>query len=226
MRTGTGCAAGKAPAFLCTFAPMQFPLTWQTISLQQEPVGLYVPDARAVKTAYDGGSISSPYWSQVWPAAKALAQFILANEALLVSKNVLEIGAGLGLPSLVAARFAASVHCTDVSPEAIDIVQASAERLNLKNVYPSVLDWQQLPADLTPDVLLLSDINYEPAAFHHLQTVVKSFLDKNTRILLSTPQRLVAKEFILPLLKHCIFQQEVEVAHNGTKVATAVLVLE
>ncbi|RYZ47935.1 MAG: methyltransferase, partial [Chitinophagaceae bacterium] len=131
-----------------------------------------------------------------------------------------------GLPSLVAARFATSVHCTDVAPEAVAIVQASAERLHLKNVYTSVLDWQQLPDDLAPDMLLLSDINYEPAAFTHLQAVVRSFLDKNVRILLSTPQRLLAKEFVLPLLPHCTCQEELLVEHNGVQVPTTVLVLE
>ncbi|NTS40646.1 methyltransferase domain-containing protein [Flavisolibacter sp. BT320] len=205
---------------------MQIPITWQTVTLQHETISLYVPDAGAVKTAYAEGKITSPYWSQVWPAAKALAQFILTNPSLLSSKSVLELGAGLGLPSLVAARFAASVQCTDVAKEAVEIVQASAERLQLKNVYSSVLDWQQLPSDLRPDVLLLSDINYEPAAFVHLQAVVKAFLEEGTNVILSTPQRLVAKEFVLPLLQHCTYQEEQFVEHNGGQVPTAVLVLK
>lgn len=205
---------------------MRFPLSLQTIPLHPQPVTLYVPDANAVRTAYAKGEIPFPYWSQVWPAARALAQFIFSNPAFITSKHVLELGAGLGLPSLVAARFAASVHCTDVAPEAVEIVQASAGYSGLKNVYATVLDWHQLPPGLEAGVLLLSDINYEPAAFEQLRNVVTLFLEKNTRILVSTPQRLMAKEFIMPLLSHCSLQEEVIVDHDGRQVAITVMVLE
>ncbi|HEV7330303.1 MAG TPA: methyltransferase [Flavisolibacter sp.] len=204
---------------------MHFPLIEQTILLQPEPVRLYVPDAGVVRKAYEKGEIPFPYWSQVWPASIALAQFILSHPAYIASKDILELGAGLGLPSLVSARFAASVHCTDVAPEAVAVVKASTKLLNLENVCTSVLDWTQLPPDLSCHVLLLSDINYEPAAFACLQNVVKLFLESGTRILLSTPQRLMAKDFIMPLLVYCNHQEEV-VVHEGKPVATTVMVLE
>ena len=218
--------AGHVPAFLCTFAAMRFPLTLQTIQLQPEPVRLFVPDAGAVRTAYEKGEIPFPYWSQVWPASIALAQFILSNPACIASKNTLELGAGLGLPSLVGARFAATAHCTDVAPEAVAIVKLSAEFLALKNVYATVLDWSHLSPDLAYDVLLLSDINYEPAAFHHLQKVVKLFLESGTHILLSTPQRLMAKSFVMPLMIYCTHQEEIMVEYEGKRVATTVMTLE
>lgn len=47
-----------------------------------------------------------PYWSKCWPSAIALSNFIAKNQALIQDKQVLELATGLGLPSLVAARFA------------------------------------------------------------------------------------------------------------------------
>ena len=64
-------------------------------------------------------TIAFPYWSKVWPSAEALALFILQHPEYIAGKMVVELGAGLGLPSLVAAQMAASVLCTDYEPEAV-----------------------------------------------------------------------------------------------------------
>lgn len=218
--------AGIEPAFLCTFASMDFPIRLETVSLQPTPITIYVPDAAAVRAAYEKGKIPFPYWSQVWPAAKALAQFLSLHPEFIDGKNVVELGAGLGLPSLVAARYANRVLCTDIAPDAVAVVEESVKHLGLKNVYTNTVDWAHLPETISADVLLLSDINYEPAAFTQLQKLVHDFLHRGFLILLCTPQRLMAKEFVLPLLQHCNHQEEITVEHNGSPVSTTVLVLE
>jgi predicted nicotinamide N-methyase len=205
---------------------MSFPLILQNIPLHPEPVCLYVPDGDAVRKAYERGEIAAPYWSQVWPAAKALAQFLALHPEYIAGKNIVELGAGLGLPSLVAARYATTVLCTDLAPEAVAVVDESINYLDLKNVCAKTVDWSQLPQDLPAEAVLLSDINYEPAAFQQLQTLVNAFLQNGSLVLLSTPQRLMAKEFVLPLLQHCLHQEEITVEHNGSPVSTTVLVLE
>lgn len=209
----------------CTFAGMHFPLVLQNIPLQQGRVELYVPVANAVRDAYKKGMIPFPYWSQVWPAAKALAEFLLQHPHYTEKQRVVELGAGLGLPSLVAARTAAHVLCTDMVAEAVAAVRQSVAHQNLPNVAAEVLDWQGLPQGLLADVVLLSDINYEPAAFALLQTVIASFLQKGTTIILSTPQRLMARDFIAPLLVDSIQQEEVCVPHEGEEVMITVVVL-
>jgi predicted nicotinamide N-methyase len=204
---------------------MLFPLRVELFSAAGVSLALFVPDADAVKEAYQNGLISFPYWSQVWPAAKALANFLLCYPDYINAKRVVELGAGLGLPSLVAARFATSVLCTDSVPEAVAIVRQSVTYLHLQNFRAEVLDWQQLPSELSADVLLLSDINYEPDVFASLQTIIASFLQKGTTILISTPQRLMAKEFVLPLLNSCVMQEEITVQHQGSDVNITVMVL-
>jgi predicted nicotinamide N-methyase len=205
---------------------MEFPLHLQTIPLQPAPVSLYVPDAAAVRAAYEEGKIPFPYWSQVWPAAITLAQFLAMHPEYIAGKNIVELGAGLGLPSLVAAPYANTILCTDIAPEAVAIVEKSVKQMGLKNVCSMAIDWSNLPKEISADVLILSDINYEPAAFEQLQKLVNHFLQNGSLILLSTPQRLMAKEFVRPLLQHCSHQEEISVEHNGTLVPTTVLVLE
>jgi len=205
---------------------MAFPLQLQEISFQNESIHLFVPDPAAIKRAYQSGRISFPYWSQVWPSAKALALFLLRNTHFTKDQKVVELGAGLGLPSLIAARHASSVLCSDNSPEAVEVMRQSAARLQLQQFTANVMDWRQLPQELAADVLLLSDVNYEPAAFDTLITIVAAFLQKGTTILLSTPQRLIAKNFVAPLLHHCIHQEELAVWHERKDVLITVLVLQ
>jgi predicted nicotinamide N-methyase len=205
---------------------MLFAALLKKIRLGKDEIQLLVPEPEAIKSAYQEGYISFPYWSRVWPAAKALAQFIILNPAYTEAKRVVELGAGLGLPSLIAARNAMRVLCTDYVPEAVAIAEQSAAHLHLQNFRAEVMDWRHLPQDLEADVLLLSDINYDPVAFSALQAVVAAFLQKETTVLLSTPQRLMAKEFIAPLLVDCTHQEEIGIRDKAKVVMTSVLVLK
>ncbi len=205
---------------------MLFPTTLQKLTIQGQCIELVVPDGNAVKEAYQEGLIPFPYWSRVWPAAKALAAFLLHNNHYTAGKNVMELGAGLGLPSIVAARNAVSVLCSDYVLEAVEIAKQSATHHQLQNFRAEVLNWQELPSDLEADVLLLSDINYEPSAFAFQLEMIKSFLQNGTVVLLSTPQRLMAKDFVAPLLEYCTWQEELAVVHEEKEVTTTVLVLK
>lgn len=200
--------------------------TLQTVVIGQQSITLYLPDVAAVQAAYRRGSIPFPYWSKVWPAAIALSEFIIRHPYYVQNKKVLEAGAGLGLPSLVAARYASQVLCTDGAVEATSFAQRSAEHQHLKNFETSVMDWRHLPVHLSADVLLLSDINYDPASFEAVYKLITIFLAKGATLLLSTPQRLMAKEFIASLLADCKRQEELRVVQDGKEVVVTILVLK
>src|SRR4051812_25325414 len=57
-----------------------------------------------------------PYWAELWPSALALADAL--GTAEVDGRRVLELGCGLGVPSLVAALRGADVLATDWSPAA------------------------------------------------------------------------------------------------------------
>jgi methyltransferase-like protein 23 len=198
----------------------------QTMQVQGSDVQLFIPNAGAVQDAYREQEISFPYWSKIWPAAMALAEYLVLHPELVKNKNVLELGAGLGLPSIIAARYATCVTCTDHAPEAVAFAQLSAAHNRLENFKAEVLDWNQMPKHLKADVVLLSDINYKPEAFDALMKMIFSFLEKGTTILLSTPQRLMAKEFINAMLPFCKNQENRNIIHNGNEVTISLLLLQ
>lgn len=191
---------------------------------------LYAPDPQKVKEEWKaqqaaGNANLFPYWTQVWPSALAMAEFLVKNPAYIMGKEVLELAAGLGLPSLAAAGKARKICCSDYLPEAVEMVRRSVKYNKLKNVDCRLLDWNKLPDDLHPEVVLLSDINYDPSGFDVLYEVIRKFLQKKAMVILTTPQRLMGAPFINRLLPWSVRNEQMTVEHNGTPVAVTLLVL-
>lgn len=192
-------------------------------------IDLFVPNEQEVQDSYfqqKQAQVPFPHWAKLWPAALALGDFIHQHPAVVQDKDVLELAAGLGLPAFVAARYAKVVCCSDYMEEAVATMAKSAQHLQLPHVTCQALDWDHLPDDLTTDVLLLSDINYDPDQFARLYQVLLRFLQQGTVILLSTPQRLMAKPFIEKLLPFCRQQYEMTIDHLRQQTPVSLLLLQ
>jgi predicted nicotinamide N-methyase len=102
-----------------------------------------------------------PYWAELWPSSLALARAI-AGRALRGART-LELGCGLGLPSIAAALAGGRVLATDWSEEAVAMTAANAER-NGADVETLVCSWTD-PAPLLArapwNLVLASDVLYE-----------------------------------------------------------------
>ena len=66
-----------------------------------------------------------PYWAELWPSGVALAAHVVALD--LTGRRVLELGAGLGLPSLAAAVRGGEVLATDWAEDAIELLHWNAK---------------------------------------------------------------------------------------------------
>jgi len=102
-----------------------------------------------------------PYWAELWPSSLALARAI-AKRALRGART-LELGCGLGLPSIAAALAGGRVLATDWSPDAVELTAANAQR-NGATVDTLVCSWTApgpLVAGAPWDLVLASDVLYE-----------------------------------------------------------------
>src|SRR3954447_8410968 len=70
-----------------------------------------------------------PYWAELWPSALALARAVGSRQ--LKGARTLELGCGLGLPSLAAAVAGGRVTATDWAPDAIAMTRENAARNGL-----------------------------------------------------------------------------------------------
>lgn len=209
---------------------MAIALQLQRIHRPGYAVELFVPDAHEVQAWYwqqkqEHANVPFPHWTKLWPAGLALADYLHQHPEWVRGKQVLELAAGLGLPSLVAAGYAKTVCGSDYLPEAVEAIARSATHAGLNNFTARLLDWNYLPEELTADVLLLADINYDPEQFDQLQRVLLRFLAQGTTILLTTPQRLMAKPFIERLLLLCTDTVEMVIVQDGQQTMVSLLVI-
>jgi len=185
---------------------MELSLNLNTIEIGSIKIDMYVPDPESVSQKYAIEKIRFPetpfpFWAKIWPSSMALAEYLTGNPDVIKGKRVLELAGGLGLPSIVASHYAEKVCCSDYLEEAVDVVRKTVLYNRIDNIDCAVYNWNNLPQDLSADVLLLSDVNYEPDVFDQLIMVCEKFLFSGTTIILTTPGRIVAKEFIYRLDK-------------------------
>jgi len=112
------------------------------LTLLQPAEGAEIPDEGPVEWAP-----VSPYWSILWRSGVQLAR-ALSNESL-EDRRVIELGCGLAIPSMAAARAGAVVMATDARPEALELARRNAHANGVR-IETAVLDW----AD--PDELISS----------------------------------------------------------------------
>jgi predicted nicotinamide N-methyase len=134
-----------------------------------------------------------PYWAELWPSGLALARHIAPR--VLHGSRVLELGCGLGLPSLTAALRGADVLATDWAEDAIELLRQNAERngvfLRLARVRWS--EPEPLLRAAPWDLVLGADLLYEARNAEQLARLLPRL---GGEVLLAEPGRPYAKEFL------------------------------
>jgi predicted nicotinamide N-methyase len=133
-----------------------------------------------------------PYWAELWPSGVALAGHVGSLD--LAGKRVLELGAGLGLPSLAAALRGADVLATDWAEDAVALLAANAAR-NGVPLRAEVLRWDEPERFGTGwDLVLAADVLYEQRNADQLLALLPRLGARE--ILLAEPGRPFAKAFL------------------------------
>ncbi len=127
-----------------------------------------------------------PYWAELWPSGLALAEALPDD---LDRRAVVELGCGLGIPSLVAAARGARVIAVDWASEAIDLLRENAAR-NGVEVDAVRADWSSFEGSF--DLVLGADLLYEERNGDALLEVLPSLAP---RVLLAEPGRATAALF-------------------------------
>lgn len=133
-----------------------------------------------------------PYWPVAWPAGVGLARYLAVQP--LAGMRVLEVGSGVGVSGLGAALAGAQVLVTDNEPAALRLASMNARR-NQVNLRAAAADWRAWPLRGQFDLVIGSDVTYEPAAFEALLGVLDLSLRPGGEVLLTDPGRLMTSGF-------------------------------
>jgi predicted nicotinamide N-methyase len=118
-----------------------------------------------------------------------------------------------------------SIQVSDYNLEAVELLQKNITHLQLENAEALQLDWNALPEAIHPEVVILSDINYDPTQFETLTKLIEKFIHQGCTIILSTPQRIMASPFVLALSIFIIADYVELVDENGVTKEISILVL-
>jgi predicted nicotinamide N-methyase len=134
-----------------------------------------------------------PYWAELWPSGVALAGFVASLE--LRGARVVELGAGLGLPSLGAALRGADVLATDWAEDAVSLLRDNAARNGIMLRAERVRwdDPSPLLAAAPWDVVLGADLLYERRNADQLLELLPRL---GGDVLLAEPGRPFARAFL------------------------------
>ncbi|HET7572170.1 MAG TPA: methyltransferase domain-containing protein [Gaiellaceae bacterium] len=134
----------------------RFELAGRTLALLRPPSA----DELIDEAAFDEEEFL-PYWAELWPSGVALARFVAALE--VTGRRVLELGCGLGLPSLAAALRGADAVATDWAADAVALLRENAARNGLALRVERVR-WDEpepLLREAPWDLVLGADLLYE-----------------------------------------------------------------
>lgn len=137
-----------------------------------------------------------PYFGILWGAAEALAMYLNDHPEKLKNKSVLELGCGLGFPSLVATQLGGDVLATDFHPEVKEYFKRNCRHSVLECRYQR-LNWREDKTDIGLfDVVMGSDVLYESKHPREVARGLIRFLKPNGVVLLSDPGRAYLQQFL------------------------------
>jgi predicted nicotinamide N-methyase len=137
-----------------------------------------------------------PYWAELWPSSVALARAVATAD--LSGARVLELGCGLGLPSVAAALGGADVLATDRSADALGFVTYNAA-LNGASVEVGVCSWAHPESVLSEapwDLVLGADLLYRHGGLGDLDALLPRLVAGTGQVWLADPGRPPAAAFL------------------------------
>ena len=146
-----------------------------------------------------------PLWVKLWKASWILADF-LAQRKVDPDKQLLEIGGGLGLVSIVGFACGHRMTMTEYNPHALQFAKANAHLNNCAQLPVVCLDWYQPNLTGSFDTILASEVTYRSQDFAPLLNLFQSYLTPSGEIILASEMRKTSGEF------YKFFQSEFDIS--------------
>jgi predicted nicotinamide N-methyase len=154
---------------ILALASSRYPVAFETVTmgpmaldlLQISDMSAYID--RLAQRTRPGEKLTLPFWAKLWPASLPLAM-LTGRTPTRPGQSVLEVGAGLGLCGLAAAKRGVDAWITDIEPEALLFIRASILKNGLEaNARAVLLDIADGRLDRSFDIIFASEALYIPA---------------------------------------------------------------
>ena len=137
-----------------------------------------------------------PYWTEIWPAGIALAEWLGERPKNIAGRKSLDLGCGLGLSAIVGAACGARVLGMDYEPLALYYARRN-QQANLGTLEPEADNLQFVAADwrkpcFKPGVfetIWAGDIMYERRFMEPVARFIRHSLAPGGRVWIAEPGR-------------------------------------
>jgi len=145
-------------------------------------------DAEGLAASLGICSAAWPIFGVVWPSSIILAHHL--HHMDLRDLHVLEIGCGIGLPSILLNHMNVEITATDYHPAVCQFLDANTRLNNDKKIPFSRIEWKNLETQLgTFDLIIGSDLLYEDNHINELSTFIDKHAKPACKVILVDPDR-------------------------------------
>jgi predicted nicotinamide N-methyase len=187
-------------------------------------------------------SAGDPYGAVLWPAAWAVAKYLLTTEGIntasssekneellpLAGLSILELGTGTGLVSMAAALGGAKVLATDYEPLALTLTEYAAKSFHTDKTWlpieTQILDMCDFDTPLPKvDIVVAADIMYEPLTGIAMAHRAVDALKQGSRVIVGDSPGRPGRPAFLTELKHlgvsdaAVFQDTIGYTCSGPR---------
>jgi predicted nicotinamide N-methyase len=136
-----------------------------------------------------------PYWAELWPSARVLAEQVIAMPGS--GRTLLELGCGSGLVAACAALAGFDVTASDYYEDAVRFATVNVRRNGGGDAASLVLDWRKLPARRRRfDVIVASDVLYERPYGALVAQTIDAYLEPHGTAFIADPGRVGREAFL------------------------------
>ena len=135
-----------------------------------------------------------PLWAKIWRASWVLADY-LAAMPVAAKRKFMELGAGVGLVSIVAASFGHRMTMSEYNHDALQFARANAHINDCPGLPVVELDWNrpQLPGRF--DYIVASEVIYKKEDCRPLMKLLKACLKPDGEVILAGEMRKSSMDF-------------------------------
>ncbi|WP_319408936.1 methyltransferase [uncultured Desulfosarcina sp.] len=135
-----------------------------------------------------------PLWAKIWDASAVLASYLVSPPPNPM-KTMLEIGCGLGMVGIAAAKAGHRITMTELNPDALNFARANAMANGCPEVAIERLDWNAPELEERFDMIVGSETVYKTENIDGLDALFDRYLNPGGTIILAEGVRRTGVEF-------------------------------
>jgi predicted O-methyltransferase YrrM len=163
-----------------------------------------------------------PLWAKIWEASAILLQY-MADLDVDPKRRVLELGSGIGVAGISAARLGHNITLTEYDPDALNFLNANVGLNNCIHARVQHLDWFKPDLERHFDLIIGSEIIYQTEAVAVLGDLFDQYLSPQAKVVLAERVRPTGALFFEKMADRFHIQAQKRTLRSRDKAETVIV---